>query len=501
MDHNQTLPPIAMGDTRSTIYRSVDDGRVSPSGGELLSASRTDDIYGLPSLGAMPETFSATAPATTADISTILDHEERINNMEIRLAHLTGALAHALDEIHRLKSSPSSSVPFTDPVSTAQPIKKLSKFSKWYQDLLKQNLTVANYLRLTEGTEHPSTDLDSPSVKVLVRQLAERVNSASIKRSDGLLDRKVSLPATSRLEQEFEATVRYTFDNHQQLVDHVDSNSSGFWISHAHDICQKTLYKWLSDKLVWNMQVQDLVAGYFLLFAKVYTILTGPRNRSPKVKLDEIAPKSDGSLALDGQITAHNSSIVMGLNSHSFPLSNPLEVGTATLVKRNRTTPQHRARIKRATTQVVDGNASGDATNIAALEIFQRLQADSRFKPLASRNMMNTGMPILPTYSEQHSHLQSQSQQSLQHLQHLQQQQQQQSLQHQQQQQSLQHQQQQQSLQQQQQQQQSLQQQQQQQSLQQQQQQQSLQQQQQQQQSGMNALVATNTKRGGRNGQ
>ncbi|KAH6597119.1 hypothetical protein BASA61_003254 [Batrachochytrium salamandrivorans] len=482
MDHNQTLPPIAMGDTRSTIYRSVDDGRVSPSGGELLSASRTDDIYGLPSLGAMPETFSATAPATTADISTILDHEERINNMEIRLAHLTGALAHALDEIHRLKSSPSSSVPFTDPVSTAQPIKKLSKFSKWYQDLLKQNLTVANYLRLTEGTEHPSTDLDSPSVKVLVRQLAERVNSASIKRSDGLLDRKVSLPATSRLEQEFEAT---------------------------------TLYKWLSDKLVWNMQVQDLVAGYFLLFAKVYTILTGPRNRSPKgesistlgggeincVKLDEIAPKSDGSLALDGQITAHNSSIVMGLNSHSFPLSNPLEVGTATLVKRNRTTPQHRARIKRATTQVVDGNASGDATNIAALEIFQRLQADSRFKPLASRNMMNTGMPILPTYSEQHSHLQSQSQQSLQHLQHLQQQQQQQSLQHQQQQQSLQHQQQQQSLQQQQQQQQSLQQQQQQQSLQQQQQQQSLQQQQQQQQSGMNALVATNTKRGGRNGQ
>ncbi|KAJ1330308.1 hypothetical protein BSLG_009444 [Batrachochytrium salamandrivorans] len=356
-----------MGDTRSTIYRSVDDGRVSPSGGELLSASRTDDIYGLPSLrklsctptlqpynslfiyasvactGSYARTFSATAPATTADISTILDHEERINNMEIRLAHLTGALAHALDEIHRLKSSPSSSVPFTDPVSTAQPIKKLSKFSKWYQDLLKQNLTVANYLRLTEGTEHPSTDLDSPSVKVLVRQLAERVNSASIKRSDGLLDRKVSLPATSRLEQEFEATVRYTFDNHQQLVDHVDRhvhiNSSGFWISHAHDICQKTLYKWLSDKLVWNMQVQDLVAGYFLLFAKVYTILTGPRNRSPKgesistlgggeincVKLDEIAPKSDGSLALDGQITAHNSSIVMGLNSHSFPLSNPLE--------------------------------------------------------------------------------------------------------------------------------------------------------------------------------
>ncbi|KAJ8331613.1 hypothetical protein O5D80_000521 [Batrachochytrium dendrobatidis] len=190
----------------------------------------------------MPENFTTNTPTTTADLTSMLDHEERINSLEIRMAHITGALAHALDEIHRLKSGQPLIVPQTTMVSSKQPAKKLSKFSKWYQDLLKLNQTVVAFLHFIETPANRLIDLDGTAVKGLIQQLEDRVNSATIKKSDGLLDRKVPLPESSHLEKEFELAIKFAIENQQQLMNRADR-----------------------------------------LFAKIYTILTGPRHRSPKV--------------------------------------------------------------------------------------------------------------------------------------------------------------------------------------------------------------------------
>ncbi|KAL5032007.1 hypothetical protein BDV3_000596 [Batrachochytrium dendrobatidis] len=367
----------------------------------------------------MPENFTTNTPTTTADLTSMLDHEERINSLEIRMAHITGALAHALDEIHRLKSGQPLIVPQTTMVSSKQPAKKLSKFSKWYQDLLKLNQTVVAFLHFIETPANRLIDLDGTAVKGLIQQLEDRVNSATIKKSDGLLDRKVPLPESSHLEKEFELAIKFAIENQQQLMNRADRNSPGFWITHTHRICQNTLKKWLADRSVWSMLIQDLVAGYFLLFAKIYTILTGPRHRSPKVNRlnsqDLDLDQNDSITDSDSQIGQDHAMVnpTLPLEILQNALSLPMIASTTGIKKRSKSKIRSQSRLKRAAPTVLN-NTTTNATTITEVQALQCAQANTQFKPVDAQNSVHFATGLLPLEPNQQQQLllQPQHQQS-----------------------------------------------------------------------------------------
>ncbi|KAJ8331612.1 hypothetical protein O5D80_000521 [Batrachochytrium dendrobatidis] len=326
----------------------------------------------------MPENFTTNTPTTTADLTSMLDHEERINSLEIRMAHITGALAHALDEIHRLKSGQPLIVPQTTMVSSKQPAKKLSKFSKWYQDLLKLNQTVVAFLHFIETPANRLIDLDGTAVKGLIQQLEDRVNSATIKKSDGLLDRKVPLPESSHLEKEFELAIKFAIENQQQLMNRADR-----------------------------------------LFAKIYTILTGPRHRSPKVNRlnsqDLDLDQNDSITDSDSQIGQDHAMVnpTLPLEILQNALSLPMIASTTGIKKRSKSKIRSQSRLKRAAPTVLN-NTTTNATTITEVQALQCAQANTQFKPMDAQNSVHFATGLLPLEPNQQQQLllQPQHQQS-----------------------------------------------------------------------------------------